>query len=349
MHERTYDEAVDQLSRVSAQSGPRSVLDAIARCVPVAGGTVGTMVVQGSLRSLTSHSVNLPSDMYESWMSTPQANLVKMMTPMMRGPVGGVFTDGREITGKLREELAVIRCMRKAGFGEAAGYKVGLRQTRSGATEIVFMTLALEGGAKFGPEHHEVLKALQPAALAAVQRLQVPLLSSQSILAQILEEQTIGYACISPDGRVVEANERAYVLAHRYAGAVLATAARSCFADLAVRLREAKDPGRTVGLGLLDVSAHVLAKESHPIDEDLTLLVMKEPRWPTSLPLDSLTDRQREIALLLATTSLQYKEIAHNLAISEGTMRTHAERIYRALGVRSREELILRWRKPGLS
>jgi DNA-binding NarL/FixJ family response regulator len=53
----------------------------------------------------------------------------------------------------------------------------------------------------------------------------------------------------------------------------------------------------------------------------------------------ALTPRQRDVAALLIGTGLSYKQIAAKLGLSEGTLRTHTERIYRALGVHSRPEL----------
>jgi DNA-binding NarL/FixJ family response regulator len=57
--------------------------------------------------------------------------------------------------------------------------------------------------------------------------------------------------------------------------------------------------------------------------------------------LSQLTTRQREIADLLSRTGLSYKEVASQLAISEGTMRKHVENVYRRVGVHSRAELML--------
>jgi DNA-binding NarL/FixJ family response regulator len=54
-----------------------------------------------------------------------------------------------------------------------------------------------------------------------------------------------------------------------------------------------------------------------------------------------LTPRQQEIAGLLSRTGLSYKEVAVQLEISEGTMRKHAENVYRRLGVHSRAELMI--------
>lgn len=58
-------------------------------------------------------------------------------------------------------------------------------------------------------------------------------------------------------------------------------------------------------------------------------------------PSSELTPRQQEVATLLSHTGLSYKEVAHYLKISEGTIRKHAENVYRRLGVHSRAELIV--------
>lgn len=60
-------------------------------------------------------------------------------------------------------------------------------------------------------------------------------------------------------------------------------------------------------------------------------------RAPTAPP--ALTPRQRDVAALLVRTGLSYKQIATRLHVRVGTLRTHTERVYRALGVHSRAEL----------
>ncbi|HTN85414.1 MAG TPA: LuxR C-terminal-related transcriptional regulator [Sorangium sp.] len=62
-----------------------------------------------------------------------------------------------------------------------------------------------------------------------------------------------------------------------------------------------------------------------------------------------LTPRQRDVAALLVGTGLSYKQIAARLKLSEGTIRTHTERIYRAFGVHSRPELTVALMTPGSS
>ncbi|WP_437543087.1 LuxR C-terminal-related transcriptional regulator [Sorangium sp. So ce367] len=68
----------------------------------------------------------------------------------------------------------------------------------------------------------------------------------------------------------------------------------------------------------------------------------RAPADPSASP--ALTPRQRDVVALLVGTGLSYKQIAAQLARSEGTVRTHTERIYRAFGVHSRLELIVAYR-----
>lgn len=53
-----------------------------------------------------------------------------------------------------------------------------------------------------------------------------------------------------------------------------------------------------------------------------------------------LTPREKEIAEMLVNTSFSQKELASHLGLSEATIRTHIERIYRRLNVHSRSELV---------
>lgn len=56
-------------------------------------------------------------------------------------------------------------------------------------------------------------------------------------------------------------------------------------------------------------------------------------------PLDSLTDREREV-FRLAAEGLRKEEIGERLFISPATARTHLQRVYRKLGIHSQAELM---------
>jgi DNA-binding NarL/FixJ family response regulator len=78
-------------------------------------------------------------------------------------------------------------------------------------------------------------------------------------------------------------------------------------------------------------------------DDGRVLSQASVARWTRQL----LTPRQGDVAALLVGTGLSYKQIAARLDLSEGTVRTHTERIYRAFGVHSRPELTVALRAPG--
>lgn len=55
-----------------------------------------------------------------------------------------------------------------------------------------------------------------------------------------------------------------------------------------------------------------------------------------------LTDRQSDIIKLIAAGYTD-KELARQLGISSGTLRTYLDRLFRRFGVRSRAALVARW------
>jgi DNA-binding CsgD family transcriptional regulator len=345
--------AMHQLQRLPAQSSPEGVFRAIARCVPVAGGIIGTLGGE-SPSSPVSHVVKLPPAVLEGWASTPREHLGRMLAPMMDAAPGELISDSQAIVGRFREELDLLRDLRDAGLGESAGYKVSTRRGGSGAVEHRFLTFALERGATFTAHNRAALAVLQPIIHAALDRLGVPLIASRSILSQVMDEQSIGFMCVSPDGTIIELNERMHCLATRYLVAARVDAGRGALARFAGRVM-----GETVGSriwqlrhedgrALVEISGHWLAKETHATGEDLVLVMMREvslaPPPPVRAPRAALTNRQWEVARLLAESGLSYKQIADRLDISGGTMRKHVENVYRSLGVHSRAELALKLR-----
>lgn len=73
------------------------------------------------------------------------------------------------------------------------------------------------------------------------------------------------------------------------------------------------------------------------------LHVLPGPREPAAAPSgpDVLTPREAEVMELLQAGKSN-AEIAHDLSVSVETVRTHARRIYRKLGVKTRRELLAR-------
>ena len=68
-------------------------------------------------------------------------------------------------------------------------------------------------------------------------------------------------------------------------------------------------------------------------------------RVPVSTsPVDSLTPREREVARLMAR-GLTNPQIAEELGIGFGTAKTHVSQVIAKLGVSTREEATVAWRR----
>ncbi|WP_174315306.1 MULTISPECIES: helix-turn-helix transcriptional regulator [Anaeromyxobacter] len=65
------------------------------------------------------------------------------------------------------------------------------------------------------------------------------------------------------------------------------------------------------------------------------------PETPTATPADGLTQREREVALLVAD-GLRSREVAERLGIASQTVKSHLKTIFDKLGVRNRVELARR-------
>jgi DNA-binding NarL/FixJ family response regulator len=219
-----------------------------------------------------------------------------------------------------------------------------------GGEEHFMLALIAERGEIVPPRAQAMLSALNPAIRAAVARLGLPLVAHASIFAQIVEEQSLGYACVALGGAVLETNRRAQELAMRYRAAAGIDGRRRALAEIAAMARARAGGGRTWRLeaqgppAVLEVNAHRLAKETHALREDIILVMMRESLAPpsgaaSSDPLARLTSRQQEVAILVARTGLSYKQIADRLGVSEATVYKHMENVHRVLGVRSRAEL----------
>jgi len=295
---------------------------------------------------MVSHAVRLPQSMIEGWASTPPEQLARMVAPLLPARAGQLISDRQVMQGPAREQVALLRIIEAAALGESAGYKLAGSEP---ANEIRFLTFALDRGQIFNERHRLLLGELCADIRSALDRVSVPLIASESILEQILEEQKSGFICVTPKvPHVVELNQRAYELISAYReraslkpGLVLVTA----FARMAMeKCRQGSGVwriGHANGGQYIMVEAHHLKKERHAISEDMVLITIKEvvPQKHGALEANQLTPREVDIAQALSETGDSYKEIAAKFAIKEGTMRKHAQNIYRKFDVHSRWEL----------
>jgi DNA-binding NarL/FixJ family response regulator len=90
---------------------------------------------------------------------------------------------------------------------------------------------------------------------------------------------------------------------------------------------------------------HTAARGESPLDPRAARTMLGAQRAPD--PLDVLTDREREVLVLVAD-GLPNKQIGRRLEISEKTVKAHLTSIFRAIGVTDRMQAGLWARRHGL-
>lgn len=340
------ERATRLLRAVPVGASPERLYAALRECAPVAGGLIGTMGSQMT-GSMINHVVGLPDVVLEAWAATPAEHLRRMMAPLVPAAPGELISDRMQITGSFRDELALLDVMDAAGLGESAGYKLSSRISPLGGQEHRFLTLALEDRELFTPSQRELFRRLHPTVEETLARMSLPLAAHQSFFMQMLEEDRCGYLCLSRTGAIVELNERAHVLAQRYAEAARVDMRRGSLVGFAEHVMKESRRRRVWPLAhangsRIEIRVYHIDKETHAVGQDLTLVKLTEDDPFAALESAGLTSRQLQVARLLVSTSLGYKQIADRLGIRVGTVRKHVENIYRHFGVHSRPELIER-------
>jgi DNA-binding CsgD family transcriptional regulator len=244
--------------------------------------------------------------------------------------------------------MEVLHVLDKFGLGEGAGLKLMRQPILGGGEEHVLMALLTHRGERFSQQTSDNCRALAGPLQEAVFRLNLPFTVGQSIHARMMEEDAVGFVCLGADGAVIELNQRAYELAAKYRDVARVGPGRLFMETFVKRAVEATKGGRPWQLthpthtAMMRVRMSVMPKERFHLSRDLPVIKMDEWNFP---PLevgvfDCLTEREREIAMILVRTGLSNREIAAELEIEPDTVRTHVQNIHRKLKVRSRAELV---------
>lgn len=337
--------AHEELKKVATQGAPEAIFDALRACTPITGGFVGSFT-RGGTEPVASHPVKLPVDLVCGWFDAPRQQLFTMLAPLLNARGGQLISDREAITGKVRDEIELIQIVSASGLGETAGYMVSDPAMTS--RSLKFLTFALDESAQFTPKDHIMLGLLRDDIHAALERVRLPLISSQSITAQIMEDRKLGFVLVAPkSAQCVEMNLRARELVAKYVPAASFDSGKYVMSSFAIRaLFETKSKDSWIIAhrkgGELEVTVHELKKEEHAIGEDLWLVMLEETLYPGQADFFSplgLTSREEEIAIYLVTTGLSYKEIADRLGTKYHTVRTQINCVYRKAKVHSRNEL----------
>jgi DNA-binding CsgD family transcriptional regulator len=337
----------EALRRVSTQGSSDAVFAALRYCTPIVGGFIGTFT-RGGVDAVVSHAVGLPESVIEGWFDAPREQLFLMLSPLMCAEGGQLISDTQAIIGRTREKIDLLHVLPEAGLGEAAGYMVS--DPKWNPRRRTFLTFALDEKARFSPRDHVLLGVLREDIHAALQRVQVPFVSSQSITAQLMENRQWGFILVAPrTASCIEMNIRARELVTKYASSARVEGGKYVVSSFAMRsVFETRSHDAWVvkhakGSGELEITVHELKKEDHAISEDMWLVMMAETTYPHRVGIFSgfsLTAREEEIAIFLVETGLSYKEIADRLGTKYDTVRTQINSIYRKCGVHSRNELL---------
>jgi hypothetical protein len=187
------------LSRLPVGAPAAGVFDAIRACVPLAAGLF-SVIRPSAPDAMITHAVRLPPEVFESWISTPPALLARTLAPVIRSGAGGLWRDSETLTSAMREQLEVMGKLDGAGLGEGAGYKILERAAPRRCAEHFMLALLMDRGELVPPRAAALLAALNPAIRDAVLRLELLLVARESILAQVVAEQALGYVCLARGG-----------------------------------------------------------------------------------------------------------------------------------------------------
>jgi DNA-binding CsgD family transcriptional regulator len=272
----------------------------------------------------------------------PYARVVLQL--MFNAPEGFTARQSDALPVQILEEYAVFSSLRKAGLHSSTGYKV-IGERNEYRCHVGFFTIFTENKT-ISDENESLLQTIHPHVKDAMLRLSVPLNTANPILGQIIDDQKSGYICTSTNGSILEANERAFLIAFRYCPNGPPNKAIETLLD-AIAKALGKSKSSLVSIPLptgapIRVTVHQLKKSLHGVSQDTQLVMLQHEDLPSRLEevIGVLSPRRRELARLLITTNLSLKEIATRMNATEGTARTQRQQVYRTLGVNSRTELL---------
>lgn len=356
---RWIDAASRKLERLPPSASAAGIFDAIRPCMHWAAGLF-SIIRPGAPGAIVSHAVNVPTDVFESWLGTPVDQMARALAPVVKSDAGRLWRDSETLVREQREQLDVLRVLDAANLGEGAGYKILERATPQHGVEHFMLALIMERGHPVPRRSDVMLAALNPILRATVLRLTLPFVGRDRLQAQLQEERAQGYLCMSVRGTLLEANRRAYDLVTRYQRVARIQGREGAAAAFGERAREHASGGRRWVLpasepgSWLQVTTHRLVSDAYDLMEDILLVVMEEvvvPSSPAEEPpvRERFTPTELRIIRLLASTGGSRKDIAAQLGRSLLTVNKHLEHIHEKAGVHSRPELMVWLKRRGLT
>ena len=264
-------------------------------------------------------------------------------------PIGTLVLD-EQVSDRVDWEMVDgYDALSRWGFGRPGGMRV--RECGRGPNrEHAYVALLHEAGTPLSVEAHRQVQLLAEPLAAAVARMRVPLVAGSPILWQVVREQGIGLAVISPSGHLLESNHQAHRIAVDWREAARLCTRRRALRELISAALGSRAPASCPWClthpeknACLEVSFHAVNADVHSISEPARLVLLRERSLlsPAQAILEKhrLSPRLIQVARLLCESSCRTEGIARQLGITKRTVDKHVERLYRELGVRSRHEL----------
>lgn len=240
--------------------------------------------------------------------------------------------------------------LQKQGFG-GVGAVILDSCLKGDAKEITYLALMLRQCCyRWSPEDRRTLEELSLPMQRAVRRMSFSLLQRETILTQLADEQNLALIVLDTQGRIREANRRAWVWSLDFfrnqehpSEEVLSSFVRA----LLEQPRKGGANRRTFSYSRqtreLEIWEHVIDPSIHALPEPYTLLILRRTQeasgsWRTLS--QQLSARCLEVAEALAAPGATAQTIAVALGISHRTVESHISTIYKTIGVQNRTQFV---------
>lgn len=328
------------------------IYDVVKQIIPRVRGAMYEQMFSSDPYSITDTIFDLPQEFIENMM----LNLEKDPTIglVLQLPEAKIISDAEVMSERELSELKEFYDYPKHDLEQIFGIKSRVKETPQDTFHETFLFITEKNERGITEKEKTFLNILHPEMINAINRLRLPIISDQDVLHQIIRENNTGYLCLRQNGSVLEANRQAYNLITGFYPYLAKRPCRVSIREFSEGIMQgwATNFPRSVyifdsgGGQYLEINRHFLSSLSHNLPEDIILVTLNECLLENNNLLlgngdwlSILTNREKEIVSLLTSTGLSYKEMAFTLKISFGTMRKHAENIYRKLSVNSRAEL----------
>src|SRR5262249_33700453 len=104
------------LNQLPAGASAAGIFHAIRPCIPWSAGLF-SIIRPSAPDALVSHAVDVPPDVFESWLGTPRDQRARALAPLIKSRAGCLWSDSETIKGAQRERFNVLRKLDEANLG----------------------------------------------------------------------------------------------------------------------------------------------------------------------------------------------------------------------------------------